>query len=68
MKVRTDTQCAYCAHNQVCAKLNKPINVVEDLVDFDAEDDDEIVVVVSCVYFERNVASPRTDHDFGFDC
>ena len=40
----------------------------EDLVNFDAEDDDEIVVVVSCAHFERNVASPRTNHDFGFDC
>ena len=68
MMVRTDTQCAYCAHNQVCAKLNKPINVVEAIVDFNEEDDNGIVVVVSCTDFEKKAARPRTDHDFGFDC
>ena len=68
MKVRTDTQCAYCTHNQVCAKLNKPINLVEALVNFKAEDDNGIAVIVSCTDFEKRVASPRTDHDFGFDC
>ena len=36
--------------------------------DFNAEDDNGIVVVVSCTDFEKKVASPRTDHDFGFDC
>ena len=68
MKVRTDTQCAYCTHNKVCVKLNKPINLVEALVDFNAEDDNEIVVVVSCTDFEKKAARPRTDHDFSFDC
>ena len=68
MKVRTDTQCAYCTHNQVCFKLNRPINVVEAIVDFNEEDDNGIAVVVSCTDFEKKVASPRTDHDFGFDC
>ena len=41
MKVRTDTQCAHCIHNQVCAKLNKPINLVENLIGFNAEDDND---------------------------
>ena len=68
MKVRTDTQCAYCTHNQVCNKLNRPINVVEAIVDFNEEDDDGIAVVVSCTDFEKKAARPRTDHDFGFDC
>ena len=68
MKVRTDTQCTYCTHNQVCFKLNRPINVVEAIVDFNEEDDNGIAVVVSCTDFEKKVASPRTDHDFGFDC
>ena len=35
---------------------------------FNEEDDDGIAVVVSCTDFEKKVASPRTDHDFGFDC
>ena len=68
MKVRTDTQCAYCIHNQVCVKLNRPINVVEAIADFNEEDDNGIVVVVSCTDFEKKAARPRTDHDFGFDC
>ena len=68
MMVRTDTQCACCMHNQVCVKLDRPINVVEAIVDFNDEDDDGIAVVVSCTDFERNVATPRTDHDFSFDC
>lgn len=68
MMVRTDTQCVYCAHNQVCAKLNKPINIVEAIIDFNEEDDNGIIVVVSCTDFEKKVASPRTDHDFDFDC
>ena len=68
MKVRTDTQCAYCTHNKVCVKLNRPINVVEAIVDFNEEDDNGIAVVVSCTDFEKKVARPRTDHDFGFDC
>ena len=68
MKVRTDTQCAYCTHSQVCVKLNRPINVVEAIVDFNEEDDNGIVVVVSCTDFEKKVTSSRTDNDFGFDC
>ena len=68
MKVRTDTQCAYCTHNQVCVKLNRLINVVEAIVDFNEEDDNGIVVVVSCMDFEKKIARTKTDHDFGFDC
>ena len=68
MKVRTDTQCAYCTHNQACAKLNKQINLAEALVDFNAEDDNGIVIVVSCTDFEKKIARTKTDHDFGFDC
>ena len=68
MKVRTDTQCVYCTHNQVCIKLNRPINVVEAIVDFNEEDDNGIVVVVSCTDFEEKMAHTKTDHNFGFDC
>ena len=34
MKVRTDTECKYCAHNKVCSKINKPTDLVESLVNF----------------------------------
>ena len=66
MKVRTDTQCAYCTHNQVCVKLNRPINVVEAIVDFSAEDNNGIDVVISCIDFEKKIPSPKIAHNFWF--
>ena len=68
MKVRTNTECKYCAHNRVCSKINKPTDLVESLVNFNSEDDG-MDVVVSCINFDKIVQRlKRTDRDFGFDC
>ena len=52
MKARTDTQCTYCIHGNVCAKLNRPVKIVEAISGFNAEDDNGIDIVVSCIDFE----------------
>ena len=52
MKARTDTQCTYCTHSKVCAKLNRPVKIVEAISGFNAEDDNGIDIVVRCIDFE----------------
>ena len=52
MKARTDTQCTYCTHNKVCGKLNRPINVVEAITEFNVVDDNGIDIIVRCMDFE----------------
>ena len=61
MKARTDTQCTYCTHNKVCAKLNRPINIVEAISGFNPEDDNGIDIVVSCIDFEGVRPTLRND-------
>ena len=51
MKARTDTRCAYCTHNKVCAKINRPINIVEAITKFNPEDDNGIDIIVRCMDF-----------------
>ena len=51
MNARTDTQCTYCTHHKVCGKLNRPINIVEAITEFNAEDDNGIDIVVRCMDF-----------------
>ena len=68
MKVRTNTECKYCAHNRVCSKINKPTDLVESLTNFNSENDG-MDVAVSCIDFDKITPRPkRIDHDFGFDC
>ena len=68
MKVRTDTECKYCAHNKVCSKINKPTGLVESLANFNLEDDG-MDVVVSCIDFDKILPRPRrTDIVRGIDC
>ena len=52
MKARTDTQCTYCTHGKVCAKLNRPVKIVEAISGFNPEDDNGIDIVVNCIDFE----------------
>ena len=52
MKARTDTQCTYCTHYKVCYKLNRPINIVEDITEFNVADDNGIDIIVRCIDFE----------------
>lgn len=59
MKARTDTQCANCIHRKVCNRLNKPINVVETIIDFNPEDDNGIDIVVHCTDFIVEKATAR---------
>ena len=59
MKVRTDTQCAYCIHNKVCSKLNRPIKIVEAITNFNVEDDNGIDIIVRCMDFESTKPTLR---------
>ena len=52
MKARTDTQCTHCTHGKVCAKINRPVKIVEAISGFNPEDDNGIDIVVSCIDFE----------------
>ena len=52
MKARTDTQCVHCTHKKVCAKLNKPIDIVEVITELNSVDDNGIDIVVRCIDFE----------------
>lgn len=52
MKSRTDTYCTYCIRHKVCGKLNRPINIVEAITEFNAEDDNGIDIIVRCMDFE----------------
>ena len=59
MNARTDTQCVYCTHNKVCGKLNRPIKIVESIIDFNVEDVDGIDIIVRCMDFESNKSTLR---------
>ena len=52
MNARTDTQCIYCTHHKVCDKLNRPINIVEAITEFNVVDDNGIDIIVRCMDFE----------------
>ena len=52
MNARTDTQCTYCTHHKVCGKLNRPINIVEAITEFNVVDDNGIDIIVHCIDFE----------------
>ena len=59
MNARTDTQCVYCTHNNVCGKLNRPIKIVEAITNFNVEDVDGIDIIVRCMDFESNKSTLR---------
>ena len=52
MNARTDTQSTYCTHHKVCGKLNRPINIVEAITEFNVVDDNGIDIIVHCIDFE----------------
>ena len=61
MNTRTDTQCVYCTHNKVCSKLNRPIKIVESIIDFNVEDVDGIDIIVRCMDFESTKPTLRNE-------
>ena len=61
MNARTDTQCTYCTHHKVCGKLNRPINIVEAIIEFNVVDDNGIDIIVRCMDFESAKPTLRNE-------
>ena len=59
MKTRTATKCEDCIHKNVCARLNKPNEIIDAINNFNPCDDNGIDIVISCIDFERVVSRPR---------
>lgn len=81
MSINLKQDCKDCVHEKVCRNIGRPEafkkriesmnygNGPNDDYDFGTMSDHyHVKIDVSCKDFEKNIARPRTDHDFGFDC